>query len=345
MTTPPAPSSSFQEPPVGPKPESASDRIPPPVGIPPLAMPTAMQLMELLRHFVVQLANQPGHEPKTPEMPAKGHSTAPKFNDEPANLESYFTELKYQFDQCRITSTYDHKVQAVCYLDAAPRCVWHGTEAYENNERTWEDFKDEIYKLYPGSGSKQCLNLSDILSFIDTNARAVYPNEKELSAYYRRLLSDTTMMIRSNCMTPCEQLLIYLHRLPDLLHQQTTCHYHMKNLDRHPEDLPPIVELYNVSAFCVLGGGLTMPVASASIQTNIPIAQTIPTVPSIFSMMAPGLTPAPPVPPIVPMAIPQAPPIIAQPAINQPLLFAPRLCPEEFSTLLANSITEKMSAL
>jgi len=98
MTTPPAPSSSFQEPPVGPKPESASDGILPPVGIPPLAMPTAMQLMELLRHFVVQSANQPAHEPKTPEMPAKGHSAAPKFDDEPANLKSYFTELEYQFD-------------------------------------------------------------------------------------------------------------------------------------------------------------------------------------------------------------------------------------------------------
>ena len=345
MTTPPAPSSSFQEPPVGLKPESASDGIPPPVGIPPLAMPTAAQLMELLGHFVAQSANQPAHEPKTPKMPAKGHSTAPKFDDEPANLESYFTELEYQFDRCRITSTYDRKVQAVHYLDAAPRRVWRGTEAYKNDKRTWEDFKDKIYKLYPGSGSEQRLNLSDILSFVDTNAHAVYPNEKELGAYYRCLLSDTTMMIQSNHMTPREQSLIYLHGLPDLLHQQTTCRYRMKNLDRHPEDLPPITELYEVSAFCVLGGGLTMPVASASIQTNIPIAQTIPTVPSIFSIMAPGLVPAPPVPPIVPVAIPQAPPIIAQPAINQPLPFTPGLRPEEFSTLLANSITEKMSAL
>ena len=136
MTTPPAPSSSFQEPPVGPNPESASDGIPPPVSIPPLTMPTAVQLMELLRHFVVQSANQPTHEPRTPEMPVKGHSATPKFNDEPANLESYLTELEYQFNKCCITSTYDRKVQAMCYLDAAPRHVWHGTEAYENDERT-----------------------------------------------------------------------------------------------------------------------------------------------------------------------------------------------------------------
>ena len=131
-------------------------------------MPTTVQLMELLGHFVAQSANQPAHEPRMLEMPAKEHSAVPKFDDEPANLESYFTELKYQFDRCCITSIYDCKGQAVCYLDAAPCHVWHGTEAYGNDERTWEDFKDKIYKLYPGLGSEKCLNLSDILSFVDT---------------------------------------------------------------------------------------------------------------------------------------------------------------------------------
>ena len=64
-------------------------------------------------------------------------------------------------------------------------------------------------------------------------------------------------------MTQREQSLIYLQGLPDLLHQQTTCHYRMKNLDRHPKDLPPIAELYDASAFCVLEGGLTMTIANA----------------------------------------------------------------------------------
>jgi len=154
------------------------------------------------------------------EMPAKGHSTVPKFDDEPTNLESYFTKLEYQFNRCRIMSTYNYKVQAMRYHDAALHHIWHGTEAYENDEKTWEDFKDEIYKLYPGSGSEQCINLSDILAFIDANTQAPYPNKKELSAYYSRLLSDTTMMICGNRMTPRKQSIIYLCRLPDLLQHQ-----------------------------------------------------------------------------------------------------------------------------
>ena len=140
--------------------------------------------------------------------------------------------------------------------------------------------------------SKQRLNLSDILSFINTNARAAYLNKKELGTYYWRLLSNTTMMIRSNHMTQHEQSLIYLRGLPDLLHQQTTCHHRMKNLDRHPEDLPPIAELYDASAFCILGGGLMMTIANVPVPTAVPVIQAFPaTVPSIFGMMAPSLTP------------------------------------------------------
>jgi len=61
-------------------------------------------------------------------------------------------------------------------------------------------------------------------------------------------------------------------------------------------------------------------------------------------MMAPSLTPIIPVAPTVPPVTLQTQPTI-QPTTNQPLPFAPGLRPEEFSTLLANSIAEKMSVL
>ena len=322
MTTPTT-TSTLQEPPVAPKPEGVPDGIPPAINAPPAAAPTTAQLIELLGHFVAQSANQLAHEPRTPEMPAKGHSAAPKSNDEPANLESYFTELEYQFNRCCITSTYNCKVQAMRYLDAAPHRVWRGTDAYGNDDRTWEDFKDKIYKLYPGSGSEQCINLSDILAFVDANAQVPYPNKKELGAYYHRLLSDTTMMIRGNRMTPREQSIIYLRGLPNLLQRQTTCRIGMKNLDRHPEDFPPIPELYDASAFCVLGGGMTMPISNTSAPTVPSIAQTLPYGgASLFGIMAPSAAPIVPSAPTIPSAAPQVQTPAPAPA-NQPLPFAP----------------------
>jgi hypothetical protein len=192
-----------------PIPSDGGGAVPP---INPSAPPATGQTWTLTPDMLAQLfhATQPIHEPKTPEMPAKGHSAAPKFDDEPANLESYFTELEYQFDRCRINDPYDRKVQAVRYLDATPRRVWRGTDAFEDIDASWEDFKRQIAKMYPGSGTEQVINHSDICAFVDSNATRPYPNEKELGAYYRRLLSDTRMMIRGNRMTPREQSLLYL---------------------------------------------------------------------------------------------------------------------------------------
>ena len=88
-------------------------------------------------------------------MPAKSHSSAPKFDDDPANLESYFTELEHLFDRCRVRYDADKKVEAVRYLDATQRDVWRGTEEYEDETTAWDDFKQAIYRLYPGSGQER----------------------------------------------------------------------------------------------------------------------------------------------------------------------------------------------
>ena len=136
-----------------------------------------------------------------PEMPAKGHSSAPKFDDKPANLESYFSELEYHLDHCHITSTAECKIQALRYPDATPHHVWCGTDTYEDITASWEAFKEQIFKLYPGSGGEQRINLTDIFAYIDANACRMYPNEQNLEAYYCCLLSDTKMMMQANRMT------------------------------------------------------------------------------------------------------------------------------------------------
>ena len=124
--------------------------------------------------------------PRTLEMPAHGYSSAPKFDDNPANLKSYFSELEYHFDICNITDATDQKIPACRYLDATQQQVWHITDGFENAMVTWEQFKWQIYMLYLGSGcSMQRINLAVIVAFIYTNAATTYSNKKELGAYYR----------------------------------------------------------------------------------------------------------------------------------------------------------------
>jgi hypothetical protein len=118
----------------------------------------------------------------------------------------------------------------------------------------------------------------------------------------------------------------------------------MKNLDRHPEDLPVIAELYDASSFCVLGGGMSTTMGSTLSQVAPALLQHLPTVaPTIFGTMGSSPTPSPQ----APVAPSIAPPFAQVPTSdpNQPLPFAPGLRPEDFSTMLANTIAEKLGAV
>ena len=115
----------------------------------------------------------------------------------------------------------------------------------------------------------------------------------------------------------------------------------MKDLDRYPEDLPDIPVLYDASAFCVLEGSTSMLslVATATAHT-LPLGGA----PSLFSMMALNIMASMSVPTIPTILLPAAPGPAPLP-VNQPLSFAPRLRPEEFSTMIATTIADKLGAM
>ena len=114
------------------------------------------------------------------------------------------------------------KVEAVCYLDTTQHDVWHGTEEYEDETTAWNNFKQAIYKLYPGSGQECQINLMDIITFTEASTKPTYLNEKELSVYYWQLLSKTNARICTNQLSTCKQSLLYLQGLPPCLQQETT---------------------------------------------------------------------------------------------------------------------------
>jgi len=140
--------------------------------------PPLLQIMMLtadaLAHLITELC-PPAPEPRLPEMPAKGHSTALKFDEDPVNLQSFFTELEHHFTQYQIRDNIVQKEQCLRYLNAMTTDVWAGVTAYEDNGAPWKEFKEQVYKLYPDSGIKQ--NLANIITYMQMSAAVAYPNE------------------------------------------------------------------------------------------------------------------------------------------------------------------------
>ncbi|KAG6863384.1 hypothetical protein C0995_006483, partial [Termitomyces sp. Mi166 len=94
----------------------------------------------------------------------------PKWDEEKVHeLAQYFQELEYLFRDCRVNDNRQKKDYAVHYLTYDTRETWMSVKEYEGEftpaathdkpERaahayTYEEWKAEIFKLYPGSESK-----------------------------------------------------------------------------------------------------------------------------------------------------------------------------------------------
>jgi hypothetical protein len=90
----------------------------------------------------------------THAMPAREHSTAPKFNEnEPRELRRYFAELDTLFDDNGITDDADKKKHACRYLDVNTAECWETVPEFRTGH-TYADFVTKIYTLYPGSGDE-----------------------------------------------------------------------------------------------------------------------------------------------------------------------------------------------
>ena len=119
----------------------------------------------------------------------------------------------------------------------------------------------------------------------------------------------------------------------------------MKDLDHHPEVLLSIVELYNASTFCMLRGRIIAPMATQTAQGAPPPLMMATT--ASYGYHQPAAAALAPSIPVLQTIPPQAQPVALQaaPPINQTLPFAPGLCVKDYSVIIANAITEKLTLL
>ena len=83
-------------------------------------------------------------------MPARGHSTAPKFEgNNPRELQRYFTELEHLFTTCNVTADDVKKAHTVRYVDIDTEDSWRQLATFAAG--TYAAFKASVLTLYPGA--------------------------------------------------------------------------------------------------------------------------------------------------------------------------------------------------
>jgi hypothetical protein len=117
-------------------------------------------------------------------MPARGHSTAPKFSPtQPRELCRYFEELEVLFARCQVTNDIERKKHACHYLDIDTSDFWQSINEYAI-ATTYESWKTAIYKLYPGSEDNRRWTMNDMDKLVGEQMRLGILTIEELASYY-----------------------------------------------------------------------------------------------------------------------------------------------------------------
>ena len=87
------------------------------------------------------------------DLPGRGERSAPHFDgDHPEELGRYFSEVESLFTRHVVTTEEDKKNGTLKYLTtASTERIWKLSDALTDPTKTYEEYKKEIHKLYPGS--------------------------------------------------------------------------------------------------------------------------------------------------------------------------------------------------
>ena len=118
-------------------------------------------------------------------MPSRGDRSAPKFDPkQPRELRRYFDDLDFAFGRAAVT-TDDAKKQHACrYVDVDTSELWETLAEYTDATKTYDEFKEAIYALYPGSEEERKWSVADMDQLVGERSRIGILSLSDLGEYH-----------------------------------------------------------------------------------------------------------------------------------------------------------------
>ncbi len=97
------------------------------------------------------------------DMPRCGEHSAPTFNDtQSEELPRFFDDLELLLGRYNVIDENERKQAALRYLSFQTETLWKTAKAWTDQTKMYQEFQDEIYKLYPGSLGNRTYTMQDL---------------------------------------------------------------------------------------------------------------------------------------------------------------------------------------
>src|SRR5258708_2310516 len=99
----------------------------------------------------------------------------------------------------------EHKQAALRYLSFQMETLWKMVEAWTNQTKTYQEFRDKIYKLYPGFLGDRTYTMQDLDLLLGHYTWVGILMSADLGEYHRKFLLITWYLISKGHLSTLEQ--------------------------------------------------------------------------------------------------------------------------------------------
>jgi len=119
------------------------------------------------------------------DLPTRSEHAVPSFdNSQLEELQRYFVDLEVLLAQNNVIANQEWKQVALKYLKIQTESLWKMTELWSDQTKTYDKFKAEVGKLYPGTSSNWTYTIQDLDTVIGHYVCIGILNNLDLGEYY-----------------------------------------------------------------------------------------------------------------------------------------------------------------
>ncbi|KAJ3915495.1 hypothetical protein F5877DRAFT_48497, partial [Lentinula edodes] len=123
----------------------------------------------------------------TTPLPKRDERSAPKFDPKnEALLPNFFEEFERTAKAAGIDEDVKRTKRTVLgYLDAKTMRFWQSLDTFEDDTKTWEDFKTKILDYYPGATGTAEVTTEELVRVVKTFQKKSISTTQDLAEYHR----------------------------------------------------------------------------------------------------------------------------------------------------------------
>jgi hypothetical protein len=187
------------------------------------------------------------------DLPACRERSAPSFDDkEPEALEWYFSDLETLFVRHTITSDLERKQAALRYLSVRTESLWETTATWEDQSKSFSDFKVEVFAFYPGASGDRTYRIRDLDILIGHYAHIGIQSATELGDYHRHFLLISRYLIGKGRLSAQEQSRSFFRGLQPSLEVQVRQRLQQKFIDHFLDDPYKLTAIYEAVSYVLM---------------------------------------------------------------------------------------------